>query len=491
MRGLSIAITSFFLVLISTISFGQLRLDSIIQMSASDIDEGLTVNSRKYEFSFDNNGKVISQMSYSWNNVTEAWGHADEKNEFTHTGENTFLEESFTWNEDATSWDQKSKCDMEIDEDGFVIESICYHVDTDKKKNKGEYAYENGKETLRKYSNWDATSQQWTVYREDVYLFNSFGQEVEYSFSGTKDGVYRQYSRSEASFNSRGEITESIRYLYNDDQSEWELYGKNEYSLDQNGRTTERITYNYRDGDWVESYKDNYAYDSEGNRTERLYYVWRDNDWLGSRKTMYSYEQGVLIETVLYDWDDDLFQWTLDNKYNNTLDDRTNIIENHEFHYEDGEWLEIIDEYPAYYTYLAEGVSLTELRIMLLTFSEESRLLDQIGEDNILSKNIPTSFEGGLGFHSIRNEYFYFSESTETGISNLDGATVNTYPNPVQNILHIEFDGVMEVYNGQGAVLSIGDVIDNKVDVSDLNAGIYFYNLTNGEQTFNGKFIKR
>jgi endoglucanase len=83
-----------------------------------------------------------------------------------------------------------------------------------------------------------------------------------------------------------------------------------------------------------------------------------------------------------------------------------------------------------------------------------------------------------------------------TGISGIEKQTLNIYPNPVQNRLFFTHTGEFEkltIFNIQGKPVIERSIreLENSLDVSELQPGIYLINFSGEEKTVTQKFIKR
>jgi hypothetical protein len=80
------------------------------------------------------------------------------------------------------------------------------------------------------------------------------------------------------------------------------------------------------------------------------------------------------------------------------------------------------------------------------------------------------------------------------GIQAAHTSEISLYPNPVQTILYIENGGIMtdfELFNQLGMKIIQGKVVDNKIDVSKLENGIYHLNLTDNKgNNYTRKILK-
>ena len=73
--------------------------------------------------------------------------------------------------------------------------------------------------------------------------------------------------------------------------------------------------------------------------------------------------------------------------------------------------------------------------------------------------------------------------------------TIQLYPNPVSEILNIEGNSlseitILEIYNVQGQKINHLFEIKEKVDLSNLNSGVYFLKLITTNGTVTKKIIK-
>jgi hypothetical protein len=73
---------------------------------------------------------------------------------------------------------------------------------------------------------------------------------------------------------------------------------------------------------------------------------------------------------------------------------------------------------------------------------------------------------------------------------------VKVYPNPAQDVLHLEDSKntfqQYKIYSMQGVLVQQGALVKlNQIAISGLNQGVYFLALNNEEQIFKVKFIKQ
>jgi len=74
--------------------------------------------------------------------------------------------------------------------------------------------------------------------------------------------------------------------------------------------------------------------------------------------------------------------------------------------------------------------------------------------------------------------------------------SVSIYPNPATDFLFINknlsfFSYEYQLFNSIGKLVNSGKPENNKIDISKLNAGIYFMQIRTDKGNFGGKFIKQ
>ena len=122
------------------------------------------------------------------------------------------------------------------------------------------------------------------------------------------------------------------------------------------------------------------------------------------------------------------------------------------------------------------------------------------GSSVCISSDGKTVIVGGPGDNSdIGAAWIYSTQSTGIEEINNRQKTVEIYPNPANTTLNIYLpNSQLSILNSQ---LYISDVlgnevyckqffnINNSIDISSLNNGVYFYQLKNNKETIRGKFV--
>ena len=109
----------------------------------------------------------------------------------------------------------------------------------------------------------------------------------------------------------------------------------------------------------------------------------------------------------------------------------------------------------------------------------------------VMSRNVAT-----------RTNQFNLRESKVShpqGIEAINEIRVNIFPNPTTSVLNfsannLSLNSAIEIYSLDGKLMlqsSINNSQNNKLNVADLNAGIYFVKIISGEKTGIAKFVKQ
>jgi hypothetical protein len=67
------------------------------------------------------------------------------------------------------------------------------------------------------------------------------------------------------------------------------------------------------------------------------------------------------------------------------------------------------------------------------------------------------------------------------------------FPNPTTTNLNIEssFSGShFQIFDTYGRMVSIGEISDNQIDVSDFMPGLYFIQVDSGGKIYSARFVK-
>ena len=94
---------------------------------------------------------------------------------------------------------------------------------------------------------------------------------------------------------------------------------------------------------------------------------------------------------------------------------------------------------------------------------------------------------------------WYYSEKTidDTQVENIEGSELNIYPNPTSDYISVHYNGeienaTIELIDIQGKmVLSRNLKNDETINLKNLKAGVYLYNIHIDGELQKGKLIKQ
>jgi hypothetical protein len=280
-------------------------------------------------------------------------------------------------------------------------------------------------------------------------------------------------------------------------------------------------------GSWVEAWKYEYSYDVNDAMTLETEYQWNESlaDWVLSWKTEYSYnglDQLSLKEE--FNWDSDLSQWINSWKSALSYDAGGNVDQQFDSIYlePDGPWQE---RWLASYTFDAQNNPLTETYSQWVESSgmlELNTKYEYLYENETLLADLmapPTSWFwpdyreqivnkplGHIGkgyntdisaFETVYQEvYFYNTPGFPLGIGTESVPLVSIYPNPVRDFLSLNFSGasrsvLFELYDASGRRILIKEVQrGERLNLEEVQNGLYLYRITSGEQVQTGKLLK-
>ena len=205
-----------------------------------------------------------------------------------------------------------------------------------------------------------------------------------------------------------------------------------------------------------------YTYDANNNMISEIYSYWDNsiNDWIFSAKYEFSYDaNNNMISEIYSAWDNSINDWKFYEKYEFTYDLGVNITA-----IVAPEWYYNFLESPCYNK--------------LLTYTYY--VWD--GAD-FISKGIAT---------------FYYSDIV--GINEaIDNSFLTIYPNPANDYLMINTQSInndeIQIFNafGQNVMIveSLHNVPQQRIDISQLPAGIYFIRISNDVNNITKKIIKQ
>lgn len=374
----------------------------------------------------------------------------------------------------------------------------------------------------------EKTSNNEPAYKE-VYTYNSkrnMTQAITFERKGNTNDWMASFKYN-ITYNPIGNYTQSISYEWDSDSASWIAYDKLDFTYDSGGNLMQEIIYQWDSStsDWIAYYKYDCAYDISWNMTNSLFSGWdsNTNNWIVINKIEFSYDDaGNMLQGILSDWDNITNLWVANFKIEYSYDATGNMIQ-----YLESDWDSTTNIWVAYYradcgydsnrnpiseiTYFWDQQ--TNLFIPSLKFEYTYDLsyklpnlilppLDWLMSGyNAQISNMPLAYSYS-DWDAQSNSWvkentgnYYFSDANTNSVTETIDLGIKIYPNPVSEyvlIAGINGNATFKLYNLQGVLVSSKTLnTDERIDVSWLNNGVYFYTLTAEQKKQTGKIIKK
>ncbi len=319
------------------------------------------------------------------------------------------------------------------------------------------------RDTLMVYSQYDFFTEKWIYITKNTKKYNEEGNLIEeidndwndttsewipankttWEFSGNTKTRTKfnwvemnwEYSRKQVGYlSTKGFDSVQFFYDYDATQQVWDDVGKDYYFQNELGEDTLVISYNAEGLPYSRIVT---QFDGIGNMTYYKLDNWnkQDSSWIfGGWAYGVSYDETVNLDQVAY--------------FRNYRDEFEFCVS--------GE--------------ARSGEILWDKNYKVLEYKE------YLGDENIASQSVD----------------FFYSVIEHTGIE--EETIILTYPNPVQDILHVNLPSQEEieysVYDLQGKLVRNGYMEDNTISFENLHRGMYILKLKTNEIIKTGKVLK-
>ncbi|MCB9202952.1 MAG: T9SS type A sorting domain-containing protein [Flavobacteriales bacterium] len=278
----------FIIVFLTVLSFGQTKIES----SLSQYYDGTSwLNSNGYDYSYDDNGNLISEVEYYWDSSNSTW-----KNQsitlYNYNTDNKVVQEIYQyW--DGTQYINSYKTTYSYNSAGSITQMINQNWNGTQWENesKSDFTYDNGKILVVLFQDWNGT--QWINNEQSVPLF--IGNNLTNISTKQWDGT--QWNDSEEdilSYNSNNKVITWENRVWNG--FIWDEEDRTEYTYDANGnRSTESYYYL---GNLEQTYEYNYDLSASIND---FYHPFKDKTGIEYFFEGFPYVNKLLSEDTYYD----------------------------------------------------------------------------------------------------------------------------------------------------------------------------------------------
>ncbi|MFB6343539.1 T9SS type A sorting domain-containing protein [Saccharicrinis sp. FJH62] len=437
------------------------KLDSVYTETIYETDDPFFETTTEREiYEYDSFGNVLKEMHHFWNG--EEWKPRLEYI-MTYNSAGWNLSELIRdWDENEEKWVETAKTERTYDDDNRLISIVEYEEDGDVLEPycRTEYFYEN----------------------ESIYPV----YEIDYDWSGSWD----ENSKTESTWDDKGNLTEEIRYDFQSSDGTWIKDSKWVYEYDDNGNWIRETDYDWYD-EWIFNWKCENSYDSNNQRIQYNSFGWNDEDsiWYNSYQYLYAFnENGNMTSVLSAHWSHESEQFVPYDKNEYVYDSNYNMLSHSYSEYEKstGTWLVLLrSEYES-----TAGISFLNIALPFETEFEFSGKFESAPqtETNYIDE------EGNFEPYTKLN--YYYSELGSTGLHSVNEPDIIVCPNPASDIIriilpedfHVLTVRIMDLH-GQYVKLLNPEIL-NRIDLPGLEAGYYLIELITNEANYFCKFIK-
>lgn len=346
----------------------------------------------------------------------------------------------------------------------------------------------NNNQTSALYKSWNSTSltNSWQY----IYTYNSNKKLASALFQTWNDTVLVNSTLNTYSYDTYNNKTGDLIQSWNG--SSWDNSTQYTYAFNSSNNMTNALGQSWNGTAWTNSWKDTITYDANNNKANELDQTWNGTSWVDNGDYSYKYNASYDLTSVLFQsWAGTGWECsTFDSYEYDAFNNMTNVFEQN---WNGSGWSNYLIDSIAYDTHNNKISDVDHIYTSSWICDKQNAYA--YNTDNFMLSS-STKQWNNTGTKIIYGDSVYYYFHTVTGINDLiePNESVNVYPNPATDNLTIEAsqNSAIEILNIEGQLIkSIAAVAGNtKIDVSSLNAGMYFMEIKTGKGVAVKKFIK-
>jgi len=399
----------------------------------------IPLSNYKTEYAYDLNRNCIQNMTSFWSAIDNHWIAVLKDDKIYDSNGKLTQSTNSAWDFNISQWVGRSKADNVYNSSGQNLQNASYEWDKIDNQwvgiSKSELATDSIK-GINSWYIWDKISSLWVIESKtkDESTYDSNGnltQSIRFDWDNINSQWYYRY-KNEINYNSTDMQMLTCDYHWDLINEKWVLETKVESTYNSSDQMTQRIQSYQNGSETVASEKDKweYGYDTNRRLILTLRYIYSSGQFTLNTKSEFSYDSnGEQIGTFNYTWDNITSQWKIGEDTGNTYNPFGNKIQS------------------------------------IVSYKSD-----------ISSKT---------------NWYYSDVETSITAPVSTTG--VKTFPNPSSE--YITFDLVdasqsasVELIDMQGKKVVSQILPQNKeISVSQLKSGMYFYRIQQNNKTYKGK----
>lgn len=344
------------------------------------------------------------------------------------------------------------------------------------------------------YENWNGG--QWENLYNYTYAYN-WNLEVDNSYAyewNEGQNFWEPTTRIINTYNANVKITETLTQQNNNG---WDDASRILYTYNGNGYEEDRTYQNYSNNMWVNLLKSEHTYDGNGNITQTISYLWDSNNslWMQSDRTISTYMGNVVVEELFEYYDELGGSWLTNGRTVYTLNGNNQHETQTDQEWVNGGWM---DDEKIQITYNGNGdIALTEK----FDWNDNTNSWDPASKNDYIYNNDMQLYQtisqawinnSWLNVGRFTHTYGPYQSVEELGVNRL-----HVYPNPASDIITVNLENtgqsIATIFNAEGKVVD-RQVLSGKINTLPLGRlpiGNYFIQLMQGNKAYSGNFIKQ
>ncbi len=394
------------------------------------------------------------------------------------------------------------------------------------------------KKTIGFYNDW---TDRFFPEQESIYQYDLKDRQTLYESGKYSNGRYDPIVKTTKNYTTNDLLDELVYYSSFDTLSRsWNYINKIQHYYSSEDKLIKLVTkaQDAYDLQFYNKWKDEYSYNNDGKLTESVNYNWdrQTDEWLKAEKKMYNLDSaGNIIQLLSYRWNELDSNWEFNTRQIYTFDLDGNQLLSMWYHYDHAKLI-WNPSHKIEFTYNADGYQTSVSSYFVWAegtnefingnrrvyeYDEENRLLssafsnstydvwettdrttwtyDEVNTADLISpyrNKIATETVERLEMESmnvVEQSTYVYSPYFKT--SEIRDPSLLIFPNPVVDYLSFGLESERSsvnvlVYDEIGRLVKVELLTNNKLLVSDLQKGVYFYSLMFDETQYSGKFIK-
>lgn len=351
-------------------------------------------------------------------------------------------------------------------------------------------------------SRWSTIDNNWYLESGTLYTSNKFGSIDTLISLIPRNNIWTNSNRVINTYDSNNFRIKREAQRWNTSMNQWVNSNKTEYMNNLNGLTLHDVNFTWLQSNsmWDPRTKRIYQYNSNSSLNEYITQKWdaNINQFINTDKLKLSYNSNQDIDTFLFlSWDTLSNLWMNRAQFISKYDNQHNEIES-----EQQEW-DIA-------TKLWQKISLTknsydQNNSKVLTIEYEwlnnnwvelykTKYNNTYDTDlnliKVINQDWDTTSQTFINYDKI--DYFYSKHDIISNTASKEKSTIKIYPNPCQDFITIDgltLSSQVSIFDLQSNPIQV-EKDNDRIDLSNLNSGIYFLRIRKENENLTFKIIK-